>query len=101
MFNISVFQQKMQTRGRNIPDAAVVRAFDVATSDDVPKRNFIAEQHLFFPIDIGGNGIRFSEMGDDFPEPILGVSVVKFLFSGGHRRKSPQNEYCRFFIKNR
>ena len=80
-FNVCRAQDPVDIRRNDIADALVAGPLDIAGGNHIPHRDSMAQQQSFFLLD--GFGNRFSgQAGDQFPEPVLGASVVKIRFPG-------------------
>lgn len=55
---------------------------------------------MFFLLDVCGYRF-FCNIGKDFPEAVLGMSIIKLLFAGFYRGKCAQNQNFGIFIENR
>lgn len=87
--------------GRNyIADTAVRRTDDFTALDDVPDGDVMIQQELFFLLDGCGNRF-FCNMGKDFPESVLGMSVVKLLLTGFDRGEGSQNQNLGILTEHR
>ena len=95
--DIRCFQQGRNIVGRCFLNGMVGGTFDLAAADHIPQRDVVLSQKRGFFFD-GFGRFLFVDTGQQFLEAVLGMAVVKFVFTGFDRRKCPENQYFRLLI---
>lgn len=82
----------------NVFDACVASANDGATVENVPKGDVVLQKHRFFLIDRCRERL-VQDACENFPEPVLRMSVVKSLFARFGRGNGTEQKNFRIIVE--
>ena len=95
--DIAVAENDTDIIGLRVPDTGIGRSRDFAARYRIPQRQSAAEYKVFFIF--YGLRHRLSEYrADNFPEPVLRMSVEEVLLSRFYRWKRAEYEHPAVFI---
>ncbi len=93
-------KQGWNVRRDNIFDGSVGGTDDCAACNDIPDGDAVREQQFLFFRDRNREG-AVRQSGQDFPEPVLRMTVIELLFSGFYGRERAQDQDTGILIKYR